>query len=297
MARQFDYLADVEIFLVVAERGSITAAAIQLSTTPSVVSRGLTRLEKKFGVQLLHRTTRKMSLTEIGKIYFEQMQHAFQLISQTEDLLQISQEQIRGTIKISAPTTYGQYRLPTLLKAFIESYPHINIELSISNRNVDLISEGFDLAIRQGKLPDSNLTARVLEYAPLRIVASPTYLEKYGTPTTLEELVTHRCIAFELPSDGRIISWLLQQDNDLFEWTPSANILVRDDIVGLITLAESDLGICQNYAFIVDEKIRLGLLTPILENYSGRTRPFSLIYAKHKHMSSATRALIDYLSL
>ena len=295
MSRQFDHLADVEVFLIVAEKLSISATAIHLSTTPSVISRTITRLEKKLGIQFFRRTTRHLSLTEGGQLYYEKMQHAFQLIDHAERVVQGEQLQISGKIKLSVPTTYGHYRLPPLLEKFLLQYPDIQIEISISNRNVDLIAEGFDLAIRQGHLPNSSLVARPLELAPLQLVASPNYLKRMGIPQTLEELNHHQCIAFELPSSGKVIPWFFKDIDQEIQWTPTNRILVKEDILGVVSLAESGLGICQSYSFIVNEKIRQGKLQPLLEAYAGYTRPFSLLYAQHKHMSSATRALINFL--
>lgn len=295
MSRQFDHLADVEVFLIVAEKLSISATAIHLSTTPSVISRTITRLEKKLGIQFFRRTTRHLSLTEAGQLYYEKMQHAFQLIDHAERVIQGEQLQISGKIKLSVPTTYGHYRLPPLLEKFLLQYPDIQIEISISNRNVDLIAEGFDLAIRQGHLPNSSLVARPLELAPLQLVASPDYLKREGIPQTLEELNHHQCIAFELPSSGKIIPWFFKDGDHEIQWIPTNRILVKEDILGVVSLAESGLGICQSYNFIVNEKIRLGKLQPLLESYAGHSRPFSLLYAQHKHMSSATRALINFL--
>ncbi|CAI3101041.1 HTH-type transcriptional regulator PgrR [Acinetobacter calcoaceticus] len=295
MSRQFDHLADVEVFLIVAEKLSISAAAIHLSTTPSVISRTITRLEKKLGIQFFRRTTRHLSLTEAGQLYYEKMQHAFQLIDHAERVVQGEQLQISGKIKLSVPTTYGHYRLPPLLEKFLLQYPDIQIEISISNRNVDLIAEGFDLAIRQGHLPNSSLVARPLELAPLQLVASPNYLKRVGIPQSLEELNHHQGIAFELPSSGKITPWFFKDVDQEIQWTPTNRILVKEDILGVVSLAESGLGICQSYSFIVNEKIRQGKLLPLLEAYAGHTRPFSLLYAQHKHMSSATRALINFL--
>jgi len=295
MSRQFDYLADVEVFLIVAEKLSISATAIHLSTTPSVISRTITRLEKKLGIQFFRRTTRHLSLTEAGQLYYEKMQHAFQLIDHAERVIQGEQLQISGKIKLSVPTTYGHYRLPPLLEKFLLQYPDIQIEISISNRNVDLIAEGFDLAIRQGHLPNSSFVARPLEQAPLKLVASPTYLNRMGIPKTLEELNHHQCIAFELPSNGKVTPWFLKDIDQEIQWIPTNRILVKEDILGVVSLAENGLGICQSYDFIVNEKIQQGTLQPLLERYAGHTRPFSLLYAQHKHMSSATRALINFL--
>ncbi|MCU0188784.1 substrate binding domain-containing protein, partial [Citrobacter freundii] len=203
--------------------------------------------------------------------------------------------QISGKIKLSVPTTYGHYRLPPLLEKFLLQYPDIQIEVSISNRNVDLIAEGFDLAIRQGHLPNSSLVARPLELAPLQVVASPHYLKRMGIPKNLEELNHHQCIAFELPSSGKITPWFLKNADEEIQWVPTNRILVKEDILGVVSFAESGLGICQSYSFIVNEKIRQGKLQPLLEAYADHTRPFSLLYAQHKHMSSATRALINFL--
>ena len=295
MSRQFDHLADVEVFLIVAEKLSISAAAIYLSTTPSVISRTITRLEKRLGIQFFRRTTRHLSLTEAGQLYYEKMQHAFQLINHAERVIQGEQLQISGKIKLSVPTTYGHYRLPPLLEKFLSQYPDIQIEMGISNRNVDLVAEGFDLAIRQGHLPNSSLVARPLELAPLQLVASPNYLKRVGIPKTLEELNHHQCIAFELPSNGKVTPWFFKDGDHEIQWTPTNRILVKEDILGVVSLAESGLGICQSYNFIVNEKIRQGTLQPLLEAYAGHSRPFSLLYAQHKHMSSATRALINFL--
>lgn len=247
------------------------------------------------GIQFFRRTTRHLSLTEAGQLYYEKMQHAFQLIDHAERVVQGDQLQISGKIKLSVPTTYGHYRLPPLLEKFLLQYPDIQIEISISNRNVDLIAEGFDLAIRQGHLPNSSLVARPLELAPLQLVASPNYLKRMGIPQTLEDLNHHQCIAFELPSSGKITPWFFKNGDHQIQWTPTNRILVKEDILGLVSLAESGLGICQSYSFIVNEKIQQRKLQPLLEDYAGHTRPFSLLYAQHKHMSSATRALINFL--
>lgn len=297
MSRQFDHLADVEVFLNVVEHQSISAAAIKLSTTASVVSRAITRLEKHLGIQLLRRTTRRLSLTEEGRQYVEQMQIAFGLIGDTERKIQGGQANIHGVIKISVPTTYGHYRIAQLLKGFQFKYPNIQITLNISNRNVDLTAEGFDFAIRQGQLPDSGLVGRRLENAVLRLVASPAYLNTTAIPQIIEDLKSHRCIVFELPSSGKISPWLFKQENENIDLIPQTNLLVKEDILGVVSLAEQGLGICQTYGFIVDDKIKQGRLISLLDNFSGRTRPFSLIYSPHRQMSAAARAFIDYLSI
>ena len=135
------------------------------------------------------------------------MQHAFQLIDHAERVVQGEQLQISGKIKLSVPTTYGHYRLPPLLEKFLLKYPDIQIEISISNRNVDLIAEGFDLAIRQGQLPNSTLIAGTFRAGTFKTCCLTCLFETHGYSKNLEELKHHQCIAFELPSSGKITPW------------------------------------------------------------------------------------------
>lgn len=204
MSRKFDYLGDVEVFITVVEHGSFTAAAVVLSTTPSVLSRAVSRLEARLGRQLLQRTTRRVGLTEAGRVYLEQARSAFALLDDAEREGRGQEGDLTGRVRMSVPTTYGHYRLPPLLARFAQHYPRVQVELNITNRNVDLIAEGFDLAIRLGQLPDSGLVARKLEDAALLLVASPDYLHRMGSPQTLEELHRHTCLPFIMPRTGRI---------------------------------------------------------------------------------------------
>ena len=293
MSRRFAHLGDVEVFLAVTELGSLTAAAITLSTTASVISRAVARLEKRLGHQLLRRTTRSLSLTDAGRLYVEQSRAAFALFDNAERAMQGQGQALVGRVRLSVPTTYAHYRLPPLLHAFARQHPQVQVELNITNRNVDLVAEGFDLAIRLGRLPDSTLVARKLEEAPLRLVAAPDYLRRAGTPQSLEELAQHACITFVMPSSGRTAPWVFRDGEADIDWTPSAGIEVSDDVLGVVSLAAQGMGVCQSYDFIVRERIERGELVELLPNLVGRTRAFSVIYAPHRGLSGAARALID----
>lgn len=295
MSRRFSHLSDVEIFVTIIEKGSITAAAVTLATTASVLSRALTRLETRLGVQLVRRTTRHLSLTEAGRHYFEQASHAFTLFESAERAIQGSGAEIVGNVRLSAPTTYGHYRLPALLQRFARDYPGITVELNITNRNVDLAAEGYDLAIRLGQLPDSRLIARKLEEASLCLLAAPEYLKQQGEPQQTADLERHNCLPFIMPSSGRVASWSLRENGQDIEWLPKGQIRISDDILGVISLAVSGVGICQTYDFIARPLTESGQLVEILKHTRGRSRPFSLIYAPHKGMSSACQALIHFL--
>ncbi|CAG9181090.1 LysR family transcriptional regulator [Cupriavidus respiraculi] len=296
MSRRFDYLGDVEGFLAVAEKGSFTAAAVALSTTPSVLSRAVTRLEARLGNQLLRRTTRRIGLTDAGRLYVEQARAAFTLLDDAEREVQGREGALTGRVRLSVPTTYGHHRLPPLLARFTAQYPQVRVELNITNRNVDLVSEGFDLAIRLGHLPDSGLVARTLEEAPLCLVAAPAYLERAGTPRTLEELGRHACVPFVMPSTGRRAPWVFRDGQGDIEWMPPATVEVSDDVLGVVSLAELGMGICQSYDFIVRDAIARGRLVELLPQLRGRTRPFSVVYSPHRRQSAAARAMIEVLT-
>jgi DNA-binding transcriptional LysR family regulator len=295
MKRRFNHLPDVEAFVTVIEQGSMTAGAVALSTTPSVLSRAISRLETRLGCQLMRRTTRRLSLTDAGKLYLAQARAAFSLFEDVERQIQGWEQQLVGQVRLSAPTTYGHHRLPRLLSLFAREYPQIEIELNITNRNVDLIAEGFDLAIRLGDLPDSGLVARKLEDAELCLVASAEYLEREGSPTDLESLGGHTCIPFLMPSTGRVVPWLLRDGQQDIDWMPPTGIEVTDDVLAVVSLAEQGMGICQTFDFIARDRIQRGLLEEVLPSLRGRSRPFSLIYAPHRRLSAASRALIEVL--
>jgi DNA-binding transcriptional LysR family regulator len=296
MSRKFDYLGDVEVFIAVVEHGSFTAGAVALSTTPSVLSRSVSRLEVRLGRQLLQRTTRRVSLTEAGRLYLEQARAAFSLLDEAGRDAQGQEGELTGRVRLSVPTTYGHYRLPPLLARFARQYPQVQVELNITNRNVDLVAEGFDLAIRLGQLPDSGLVARKLEDAALLLVASPDYLQRMGTPRTLEELQRHLCLPFVMPRTGRLAPWVFRDGGADVDWLPASSIKTSDDVLGVVSLAERGMGICQSYEFIVRERMQRGQLIEVLPQYRGRSRPFSVIYAPHRHQSAATRAMIDLLT-
>jgi len=297
MSRRFDHLGDVETFITVVEKGSMTTAAVALATTPSVLSRAITRLEARLGVQLLRRTTRRLSLTEQGRLYLEQARAAFTLIDDAERAMQGQGDELKGSVRLSAPTTYAHHRLPALLQRFSAQHPQVRIELNITNRNVDLAAEGYDLAIRMGSLPDSAMVARKLEDAAMCLIAAPGYIASAGAPQSIGELARHSCLAFVMPSTGRVSPWILREDGRDIDWVPQGGLQVSDDVLGLVTLAQSGLGICQTYDFIARDLVSQGRAVEVLAQARGRSRPFSVIYAPHRRLSSSSRALIDSLVL
>ncbi|PLP58388.1 LuxR family transcriptional regulator [Mesorhizobium loti] len=295
MARRFDHLGDVEAFVTVVEQGSFTSGAITLSTTASVLSRAITRLEVRLGTQLLRRTTRHLNLTEAGHDYLEQARAAFSLIDDAERAMRGREGTLTGRVRLSVSTTYGHFRLPEKLARFAVAHPHVKVEVNIANRNVDLVAEGYDIAIRAGELPDSGLIGRKLEDATLQLVASPSYLKRRGVPQDIDDLVRHACLPFIMPSTGKPAPWLFSVEGKNLDWVPEGDIQVFDDVLGVVSLAEAGAGICQAYDFVVRDRLERGRLVTVMPKVAGRSRAFSLLYPPHRNLPIAIRALIDFL--
>ncbi|MDM0026876.1 LysR family transcriptional regulator [Variovorax saccharolyticus] len=297
MNRQFDdvMLGSIELFCLAAEQGSFTAAAAAASVTPAAVSRSVSRLEERLGVRLFTRTTRQMRLTEAGRGYFEQCRQALNQLVEAEREVSGHQVAPSGLLRISAPTTYGHYRLLPLLPAFRERFPAVKVEVNVSNRNIDFAEEGYDLAIRARATADSSLVSRLLEDTPLVVVASPDYLRRRGTPVTLDELQAHECIQFELPSSGRAIAWLFRRDGQELELQTAGGYACSDDVTAGATLARHGAGVFQAYRFVVEEDLRAGRLVELLRDFGGRSRPHSLLYPHRRFVPLRVRVFVDYL--
>lgn len=297
MKRHFDdvLLGSIELFCLAAELGSFTAAATAAGVTPAAVSRSISRLEERLGVRLFVRTTRHIRLTEGGQAYFEQCRSALAQLVEAERTVAGQQSAPSGLLRISMPTTYGHYRVLPKLADFRARYPEVQVDIHLSNRNIDFAEEGYDLAIRVRAPADSSLIARKLEDAALVVVATPAYLARAGVPGCLADLDHHDCIQFELPSNGKKIPWLFRKDGKDIEINSKGGYCCSEDVLGGVTLARGDAGLFQTYRFIVEEDLRKGTLREVLQEFSGCSRPFNLLYPHNRHIPLRVRAFVDFL--
>ncbi|QGY32318.1 LysR family transcriptional regulator [Pantoea cypripedii] len=297
MKRHFDdiLLGSIELFCLAAECGSFTAAAQEAGITPAAVSRSVSRLEERLGVRLFTRTTRNINLTAAGKSYYHQSHQALQQLLEAERDVMGKQNVPSGTLRISLPTTYGHYRILPLLPLFREKFPDVKVDIHLSNRNVDFVSEGYDIAIRVRAQPDSTLIARPLEDAKMVVVASPAYLARFPEPQTLDELTQHECIQFELPSNGRNIPWIFFDQGKEREMLTKGSYCCSDDVLGGVTLALNGAGVFQTYHFIAERYLHEGSLKEILPQYRGRSRPYTLLYPLNRHLPLRVKVFIDFL--
>lgn len=297
MQRHFDdmQLGSIELFVLAGEQGSFTAAAAMAGVTPAAVSRSISRLEERLGVRLFVRTTRQIRLTDGGRVYFEQCRQALSQLVEAEREVTGQQSAPAGRLRISVPTPYAHYRLLERLADFRQLYPEVQVEVHISNRNIDFAEEGYDLAIRGRAPQDSSLIARLLEDSPLVLVAAPAYLQRRGTPQSLEALAQHDCIHFVLPSTGRLVPWTFLRDGEAIELATSDAVVCAEDFLGLNTLALHGGGIAHTYRFSVERELAGGELVEVLPQHAGTSRPFYLIYPHARHLSLRVRSLVDFL--
>jgi DNA-binding transcriptional LysR family regulator len=290
-------LGSIAIFCKAAELEGFTEAARALGITAAAVSRSISRLEARLNVRLFTRTTRKIRLTDEGRAYFEECRQALAQIEEAERAIGGEHAEPSGVLRVSVSTTYGHYRVLPLLPKFAARYPKLSVEINLSNRNIDFVEEGYDLAIRLGIPQDSRLVARTLEDATLGTFAAPKYLKKHGTPKTIEALRQHECLQFVLPSTGRGMSWRFRDpstDTDV-EFAFEGRVRVHDDVLGCVTLAREGGGLFQIYHFVAKRHVADGELVEILKTFNGRTRPFCALYPQNRHLSPKVRMFVDFL--
>ena len=297
MSRSFDpvQLGSIEMFCKAAELQGFTAAAQALGVTAAAVSRSVGRLEERLGAKLFTRTTRLMRLTEEGSAYFEQCRHALAQIENAERAINGRQAEPSGVLRISMPTTYGHYRVLPALPQFMDLYPKVKVEIDLSNRNIDFVEDGYDLAIRGGTPSDSRLVARKLEEAAFGIFAAPQYLARRGTPQTPAQLQDHDCIAFVMPSTGRGLPWVFRQDGQDIDLPVQSRVNVQGDLLGCLSYAVGGGGLLQAYHFVAQRHVHGGSLVEVLQAFGGRSRPFSLLYPHNRHLSAKVRAFAGFL--
>lgn len=281
---------ELETFVAVVEGGTFSAAARTLGLPVSTVSRQVSRLEERLGVRLLNRTTRQVTPTGPGHAYFERARQIVADSQQAEDEVRQLHGQPRGLLRISAPPSGLRASLiEDLIAAFMLRFPDIEIELAAESRYVDLVAEGYDLALRGGILKDSSLTARRLLRMRTGLVAAPAYLERRGRPRRVADLARHDLVIQRTP--GRQSRWPLSPRGSL----PVSGRLTTNDLSLSRAAALAGLGIAYMPLLLVDEEMAAGLLEPVLPHAVGRdTDGLHLVYPQGRLLAAKVRAFIDF---
>jgi DNA-binding transcriptional LysR family regulator len=287
-----DDLNDVLVFTRVADLGSFTAAAQRLSLPKSSVSARVARLEARLGARLLERSTRKVRLTAVGARYHEHARRVILELEQAAAAVERFRSEPGGTLRISASVVMGQVLLRPVFTEFLRLHPAVQMVVELSNRRVDLLEEGFDLAVRGGVLPDSALVARRLARAGARLFASPAYLKRRGVPRQPADLPLHDLL--EGSPTLSTAGWTLRHDDSgAVEPVVARFRLVANDAIVLQSAALAGLGIVSLPTFAVEDEVAAGRLKPVLPAWSTRDLDIHAVFPSHKSLSPALRAFVD----
>ncbi len=286
-------LLNIQTFCLTYELGGFTQAARALGVTPQAASRSVARLEQTLGVVLFRRNTRQVRPTDAGRQYYESCRRALGILQEATERVKGDHEEPAGEVRVSVPTTYGHHRFIPMLGRFRQKHPRVSVDVQVSNTNVDFVRDGFDLAIRMGRLDDASFVARRLGLFSLGVFASPDYLSQHSAPQTLDDLQHHECAVFVMPRTGRLLPWSFENEPTVV--LPNASVHIRDDVLGLVSFARAGCGLVQMYRFLVERELASGALVEVLQQHKGVARPFSLIYPRQTSQRPAVRVLIDHI--
>ena len=286
-----DKLRSMEIFVAVVDAGNFTAAASSFNISPVMVGKHIAELEATLGARLLTRTTRRQSLTEIGAQYVEQCRAILAQIAAAETGAEAMRSVPRGRLKITAPISFGTEWIAPAMTDYLRQHPEVSLDLSLSDRTVDMVDEGYDAAIRIGRLEDSTMVARPLFDYAMAICATPAYLEKHGTPQTPDDLARHECLDFMAWTLST--RWRLQGRSGNRQMAPSRFRANNGQALRMAAL--QDFGLVMQAEVLLAQDIAAGRLVPVLCDYMPTARPMNLVYSRDRQATPKLTTFIDFI--
>jgi len=294
MAFNGKLLDGIVIFNEVIKEGSFTKAADASGHSTSYISKEINKLEERLGVRLMNRTTRSISLTPEGQLYFDQCQQIINDAQQAEHALSGRQMEPQGELKISCPTSFGLSRLRPIMAKFMETYPQIHLNVDLNDRKVDVVADGFDVVIRATmQLDDSSLVCRRFMSAKGVTLASPGYLEKHGTPSHPSELVRHKTISYSNLKSPNTWTYY-QQDGSEVIVNLNSHVMTNSPELEL-ELCINGQGITRMPMFNLSDELETGKLVTLFDDFAPLEINVYLVYASRKHMSAKVRVFIDFV--
>jgi DNA-binding transcriptional LysR family regulator len=275
-------------FVCVAETESFTAASKRLGISTAQVSRQISALETRLAIKLFNRTTRKVTITEIGQIYYNHCRQVLDGLAEAERVITDLNQTPRGRLNLTAPVTYGENIIAPLVNDFAVLYPELEINLVLTNQMLDLVADRYDLAIRLGELEDSTLMGKRLASRAQYVCASPDYLAKYGVPKTLADLNQHNCL------QGVKDYWRFEEEGKAYHISVTGSIRCNSSL-SLIDAAIKNIGIVQLPDYYVQQHLEDGLLVSILEKFRAKDEGIWAIYPHNRHLSPKVSLLLKYL--
>jgi DNA-binding transcriptional LysR family regulator len=288
-----DQLGALATFVRVVDAGSLSGAARSLPSSLTSVSRQISALEERYGTQLLLRTTRRLALTDDGRILYERAKSILGELKEVEATLSRGRQEPSGRIRVSAPTLMGRLLVAPLLAEFLRRYPSLTLDLLLVDRTVDMVEEDIHLSLRVGHLPDSQLVARKLADLRMIVCASPAYLERRGVPQTPVDLGRHDCLVFS--DTPGIAEWRFKDGSKAERRIRMAGRLWVNSLDALVSAAREGAGIVRVPLWQVEADIATGALQRILRDYEPPPTPLHLLFQPSRLASAKTRVFVDYL--
>jgi DNA-binding transcriptional LysR family regulator len=288
-----DRLTEMEAFATVVDQGGFTDAAKKMGISKSAVSKHVSSLETRLGARLLNRTTRRVSPTEIGLAYYDRARRVLNDAGEADALVTAMQSAPSGMLRVSVATDFGVNHLSPILGEFLNSFPEITVNMVLNNRYVELISEGFDMAIRVGELEDSSLRARKLTETTKRMIASPDYFRKHGHPQRIDDLNDHKLLHYSNQASGNV--WKITAPSGEVRQVRTAGSLTVNDGQSLLNAAIGGLGIAYLPSFLYAEPMRQGLLVDAIPELPMEVQGIYAIYPPGRYTQPKVRAFIDFL--
>ena len=284
----------MRVFAAVARLGSFAAAAEELDISNTMCSKFVRDLESNLGARLINRTTRQLSLTEVGSTYHKKVIDILTEVEEAEQCVSELQNEPVGTLRIMSLPSFGSFHIARAIKGYKQQYPKVAIELDLSDDFDNLVDKGMDLAFRVGELEDSSVVALKISSSRLIVCASPEYLKENGTPQTPEALQDHVCL---VTSNNVIFTphWTFNIDGVKTEFDIKSNYLTSNIADSLRVAAINGSGLIQLPSYMIGLDIQSGRLKPVLEKYEPKPLPINLVYAHRKHMSLKVRSFVDYM--
>ncbi len=279
----------VNEFVAVAETESFTRASERLGVSTAQVSRQISALEARLATRLFYRTTRRVSTTDAGQLYYQHCRQVLDALEQAEQAVTHLQTVPRGKLRLTAPVTYGEQVIAPLVNDFVLRYPDLEVEMHLTNQQLDLVAEGYDLAVRLGQLESSSLMARRLGSRTLYVCASPAYLLAWGSPRSLAELDRHNCL------QGNLRHWRFQEGGRPRTVRISGNLRC-DSGRALLDAALKGVGMVQLPDYYVQPALDAGALVPLLTSYQDDDDGIWGVYPHNRHLSPKVRLLLDYIA-
>jgi DNA-binding transcriptional LysR family regulator len=287
---------DMTVFVRAVEVGSFSGAAQQLGIAKSIVSRRIASLESRLGASMFRRTTRRLSLTEAGQAYYERVRRILADVVEAEDVASRSNGELKGKLKVAGPMSFGRRHMSPVVIEFLSAHPEVDVELDLNDRRVDLVSEGFDVAVRIGSLPDSSIIARTL--APCRhvICASPAYLASRDVLRKPSDLATQGHICLHYSNRPKSEQWRFRVDGAWTDVSVAGRHLGANNGEVLRDAAIAGLGIAVLPTFIARDALAAGRLRIVLGNYEVASPLILAVWPPSRHVSGKVRAFVDLLA-